>query len=76
MLMASDICNIKEDEDSFHKEDEKARIERNVADIQKLITSLTTKVSDPFRPEEDNPFCNICTGNVLGRKNTSSKKKL
>ena len=41
-----------------------ARIEMDVADIQKLITTLSTKVSDPFRLEE-NTLCNICTGTVF-----------
>ena len=59
------MCDIKEDEDSLHKESGKARTERDEADIQKLITTLTTVISDPFRPEEDKPLRNICTGTVL-----------
>ena len=59
----NDMCDIKEEEDSLYKEGGKARIERDVAGIQKLITMLTTKVSDPFRPE--NTLRNMCTGTVL-----------
>ena len=70
------IYVIQEQKDSLHKEDEKARIERSLADIQKLITTLTTQLSDPFRPEKDNPLRIICTGSVLDRKNTSSPQTL
>ena len=57
------MCDIKEDENFLHK-DGKEMIERDGADIQKPITTLTTVVSDPFRPE-DKPLRNICTGTVL-----------
>ena len=59
------MCDIKEEEDSLHTEGGKTIIERDEVDIQKLITTLPTVVSDPFRPEEDKPLRNICTGNVL-----------
>ena len=55
------------------KECGNARIERDVVDIQKLITTLTTKVSDRFRPEE-NTLSNICIGTVL--QETISKELL
>ena len=59
------MCDIKEEEDSLDREGGKARSERNEVDIQKLITTLTTVVSDPFRPEDYKPLRNICTGTVL-----------
>ena len=38
------MCDIKEEEDTLHKEGGKARSERNEVDIQKLITTLMTVI--------------------------------
>ena len=43
-------------------------------DIQKLITTLTTVVPDPFRPQEGKPLHNLCTGTDLPK--TISKELL
>ena len=58
------MCDIKE-EDNFLQCGKASieRDERDEADIQKLITMLTTVVSDPFRPV-DKPVHNICTRTV------------
>ena len=57
------ICNIKEEEDSQHKEDGN---EREEADIQELKSTIIIVMSDPFRPpDEDKTPRNVCTDTVL-----------
>ena len=59
------MCDIKEEDESLHKEGGKARIERDETDVQKLTTALTTIISDPFKDDGDKPLRNICTDTVL-----------